>query len=142
MAVTEPPPTYTPLAELDEFGNLIRFSPIWLRWFTDLSSRTGGEGSTNVSTDTAFQIAVTANYTVTGDFDLEIVDCNNTVGTTITITMPTHVRGDEVIVTRGGLGSVKVNGGSTDIIGARTHFLPFQHDSAHMYGKASEWGLR
>jgi len=89
---------------------------------------------------TIHQDEVSADYTITGSFDLEIITTTNS-STSITITMPNHYEGAEVIVNRGGVGGVTVSGGGTNILGLASQSIPFQHDSAHFLGKSAEWGL-
>jgi len=85
------------------------------------------------------QHEVTADHTVTGEFNHEIVVCTNTVD--ITVTMPGLTEGLQVTVIRAGTGGVTVDGDGTNIIGAATQILGAQYDAPHMIGSSSEWLL-
>jgi hypothetical protein len=109
----------------------------WLRYFQkvvyDLWQRTGGS-SDAIS---AKQIDVTADYTTTGDFHHEIVNCLNT--TSITVTMQTRVEEDNVSVIRGGVGAVLLDGNGSNIDGEATQVLQRQYDRADMVATSKEW---
>lgn len=145
---TEPPPTHTPILEIDSTTGSGTFSPHWLRWFTDLSNRTGGVSGGGIGgsgsgpvVSTALQVETAVNYIVTGNFDLEVVVCINAAGVNITITMP-MLGSAQVLVTRKGLGGVTIAGSGTNILGLANQTLPMQYDSAHMYGTTTEWVLQ
>jgi len=153
MAQPDTPITYTKFTE--ENGKLTRWA---YQFLLDMWNKTGGfdsitsvidQSSLSIALDLAsgkaktfFQSEVSSNYTISGDFDHEIVTCTNSAGTNITITLPKHYEEAEVTVTRGGTGGVTIAGNGTNILGLANQFLPLQHDSANMYGTSTQWALK
>lgn len=129
-------------------------TPWFYQFIKDLWTRTGGFSDTVSINETVtstlqlgggreesvYQTDVSSDYTVTGSFDHEIVNCTNAVGTTITITMPNLYEGAKVTVIRSGVGNVAVTS-SDGILGQTTQYLPMQYDAASMRGTTSQWVL-
>ena len=150
--MADAPITYTKWATED--GKPTRY---FYQLILDLWTKTGGSNDVdfvtlfqtinqtspaggNVDGQTVNQAETSTDYTISGDFDLEIVTVTGTAA--VTVTMPVHYEGAEVIVTKGGTGRVTVEGNGTNIMGLASQELVMQNDSAHMYGKSAEWGLR
>lgn len=111
----------------------------WLRYFQkvvyDLWLRSGGS-TDGVSTKL---VDVTADYTTTGDFSLEIVNCINTVA--ITIALQTLFEGQRVRIIRAGTGAVTVNGNGATIIGENTQVMRKQYNDFDLVATSVEWVL-
>jgi len=108
------------------------------RYLHDLNlALTSGTG---VVTSRTFQTEVTADYVTTGNFDHEIVVCNNTVD--ITITLQSLTSDAQVSVTRAGTGGVTIDGNGATIIGESTQEMPDQYDVANLTGSSVEWVLK
>ena len=148
MARVDQPITYTQWA--DEKGYPTQY---FYQFILDLWRRTGGstdidltsivqnialssDSGSGVAERTTFQHETSANYTVSGSYDIETVICTNT--SNITITLPTVVEGQEVIVNRKGTGGVTISG---SILGESSQVIPLQYDSAHLLALSSDWGV-
>ena len=152
MATIDPPITYTKL--VDERGHPTRY---FYQFLLDQWNRSGGStgsGNTTIlqgtqfqsppqssTPKTEFQVETAIDYSVTGDFDREVVVTTNAIGTSITITMPVFYETANVEIIRAGLGQVTIDGNGTDITGLAMQDLPMQYDAANMLGSASEWVL-
>jgi hypothetical protein len=113
---------------------------LWKNWKTDLSSDNAEfHAPDNSLEENTYQTSVSSDYTITGDFDLEVVECTNT--TPIIITMPNHYESARATIIRNGIGRVTINGNGTNILGLATQDLPMQYDAADLIGLSSEWGL-
>lgn len=109
----------------------------WLRYFQkvvyDLWLRTGGSAD-NISLS---QVDTAVDYTTTGDFFHEVVNCINT--TAITITLQDRVADDQVSIIRGGTGAVLLDGNGSNITGEATQNMPRQYDRADLIATSVEW---
>lgn len=84
----------------------------------------------------------TTDYTSVGQYPHEIIICNNTMGTDITITLQTLTPNDRITVVRAGKGKVTVDGAGSTIIGETTQVIPAQYDAADLVASETEWVLK
>jgi|TARA_Y100000310_G_scaffold172462_1_gene172577 hypothetical protein len=109
----------------------------WLRYFQkvvyDLWLRTGGSAD-NISVK---QVDTAVDYTTTGDFFHEVVNCTNT--TTITVTLQDRVADAQVSIIRGGVGGVTIDGNGETMDGEATQVLQRQYDRADLIATSAEW---
>ena len=82
------------------------------------------------------QTTVTANYTVPDSSIKAIVLCTNTAP--ITITLPSIIKGEQVVIARQGTGAVVIDGDGELVHGALMQNIPLQGDTIALV--ATDWG--
>lgn len=83
-------------------------------------------------------INATADYTVTGMYNHEIVICDS--ASLITVTLSALNLNDRVTVIRAGTGAVTVDGAAAELIrGVATYSIPARYDNVELVAAVSEW---